>query len=178
MQPRRPHVQRAPSSSTTTCPISPAPPRPCHGLPSRIRPPPTPVPQNTPSSESIQPPGAQLELGVGGDLDVVADLDLAAERLFERAREREGAFPVGQVASACHLAVLDHARRADTYAGEGLRLDLGRLGGVAQRDLHLLGDICGSTARSGVGRRAEPIALCTSSTITAWILVPPRSIPP
>src|SRR5437016_9538643 len=51
MQPRRPHVQRAPSTFTTTCPISPAPPRPVQGRPSRISPPPTPVPQNTPSSE-------------------------------------------------------------------------------------------------------------------------------
>src|ERR1700732_4967981 len=51
MHPSRPHVQRAPPISTTTCPISPAPPRPLHTCPSRIRPPPTPVPQNTPSSE-------------------------------------------------------------------------------------------------------------------------------
>ena len=34
------------------CPISPADPRPSQGFPSRISPPPTPVPQNTPSSES------------------------------------------------------------------------------------------------------------------------------
>ena len=36
MQPRRPQVQRAPSILTTMCPISPAPPRPVHGSPSRI----------------------------------------------------------------------------------------------------------------------------------------------
>ena len=48
-------------------------PRPVHGLPSRISPPPTPVPQNTPSSESYGAPGAELELGVGRDLHVVAD---------------------------------------------------------------------------------------------------------
>src|SRR5437879_4051654 len=52
MHPRRPHGHLAPPSLTTTWPISAAPPRPSHGLPSRIRPPPTPVPQNTPSSES------------------------------------------------------------------------------------------------------------------------------
>ena len=51
MQPRRPQVQRAPSRLTTTWPISPAAPRPIHGRPSRTMPPPTPVPQNTPSIE-------------------------------------------------------------------------------------------------------------------------------
>src|SRR4051812_11835275 len=51
MQPLRPHVQRAPSRLTTTWPISPAAPRPSHGRPSRTMPPPTPVPQNTPSRE-------------------------------------------------------------------------------------------------------------------------------
>ena len=51
MQPRRPQVQRAPSRLTTTWPISPAAPRPIHGRPSRTMPPPTPVPQNTPSNE-------------------------------------------------------------------------------------------------------------------------------
>ena len=35
-------------------------PRPIHGLPSRTIPPPTPVPQKTPSSEPVRPPGAEL----------------------------------------------------------------------------------------------------------------------
>src|SRR4051812_2798009 len=51
MQPRRPHGHLAPPISTTTWPISPAAPAPPHGLPSSTIPPPTPVPQNTPSSE-------------------------------------------------------------------------------------------------------------------------------
>src|SRR3954466_11805085 len=50
-QPRRPHGQRAPSILTTMWPISAAVPRPSHGLPSRMIPPPTPVPQKTPSSD-------------------------------------------------------------------------------------------------------------------------------
>ncbi len=118
MQPRRPQVQRAPSISTTTWPISPAPPRPVHGLPSRIRPPPTPVPQKTPSSELYEPPGAQLELGVGRDLHVVADRHATAERAFELLGQRERAFPAREVARARHVAVLDRARRADADARE------------------------------------------------------------
>ena len=51
MHPRRPHGHFRPSSRTTTWPISPAEPRPVHGLPSRMMPPPTPVPQNTPRIE-------------------------------------------------------------------------------------------------------------------------------
>ena len=81
MQPRRPHGQRAPSILTTMWPISPAPPRPTHGLPSSIRPPPTPVPQNTPSSDLYGSAGAELELRVGRDLDVVADVHAGPELL-------------------------------------------------------------------------------------------------
>ena len=60
MQPRRPQVQRAPPIFTTMCPISPAAPRPVHALPSRISPLPTPVPQNTPSSELYSRPAPSL----------------------------------------------------------------------------------------------------------------------
>src|SRR5918992_249088 len=51
MQPRRPQVQWAPSSFTTTCPSSAAAPRPSQGLPLSTIPPPTPVPHHTPSSD-------------------------------------------------------------------------------------------------------------------------------
>ena len=44
----RPQGHLAPPRLTTTWPISPAAPRPSQGLPSRTRPPPTPVPQKTP----------------------------------------------------------------------------------------------------------------------------------
>src|SRR3954470_2257930 len=52
MQPRRPQPHLAPLMRTTMWPISPAVPRPFHGSPEKISPPPTPVPQNTPSRES------------------------------------------------------------------------------------------------------------------------------
>src|SRR5919199_767857 len=51
MQPSRPQPQRSPPIRTTMWPISPAAPRPVQGLPSSTIPPPTPVPQKTPSSE-------------------------------------------------------------------------------------------------------------------------------
>src|ERR1700684_1441892 len=60
MQPRLPHVHLAPSISTTTWPISPAPPRPSHGRPASTSPPPTPVPQKTPNSDSYGSPAPSL----------------------------------------------------------------------------------------------------------------------
>src|SRR3954453_788407 len=60
MQPRRPHGHCAPSFFTTTCPISAAAPRPCHDLPFRTIPPPTPVPQNTPRIDLYGLPAPSL----------------------------------------------------------------------------------------------------------------------
>ena len=69
-------------------PISPAVLRPTHGLPSRIRPPPTPVPQNTPSRRVVLLRGADLELGVGREVDVVAERDRAPPSSFSSALRR------------------------------------------------------------------------------------------
>ena len=161
MQPRRPQVQRAPSISTTTWPISPAPPRPIHGLPSRIRPPPTPVPQKTPSSELYEPPGAELELGVGRHLHVVADRDPAAERVLPASlSERERALPAGQVARARDVAVVDRARASRRRPRRALRGSSSRrLGGVAQRRRPSPPRRPTGRRSVGVGRRAEPSTL-------------------
>ena len=51
MQPRRPHGHCRPSICTTTWPISAEAPRPDQRWPFSIRPPPTPVPQKTPSTD-------------------------------------------------------------------------------------------------------------------------------
>ena len=121
MQPRRPQPHLAPLMRTTMWPISPAVLRPTHGLPSRIRPPPTPVPQKTPSSAVVLARGADLELGVGREVDVVAERDRrAAELLLERLAQVERARPLGQVHGAGDgaLRVVDAARRADADAGE------------------------------------------------------------
>ena len=76
MQPRRPHGQRRPSCIwMQTWPISPAAPTPTHGLPSSTMPPPTPVPQKTPSIELYSRAAPEAGLGVGRDLDVVAERD-------------------------------------------------------------------------------------------------------
>ncbi len=85
----------------------------------------------------VQPAGPQLELGVGRDLHVVSDLHLAAERLLERRRQRELAFPARQVAGAGHAAVVDRARGADAHPHQRGRQHLGGHRRVTKRGLHL-----------------------------------------
>ena len=178
MQPRRPQVQRAPSISTTTCPISPAPPRPVHGLPSRIRPPPTPVPQNTPSSEPYGRPAPSLNSASVATCTSLPTSTAQPSARFERRRQRERAFPAGQVASAGHV------RRHRSCPGEPTPTPPATPA-PARPPWRRRAARSPSPRRHppgrqsvGVGRRAEPSTLWSSSTIAAWILVPPRSIPP
>ncbi len=138
MQPRRPQVQRAPSISTTMCPISPAPPRPVHGCAAEDQAAADARPPEDAEQRAVQAPGAQLELGVGRDLDVVADPHLAAERRFE-ASPPAGSVPSqpGRLRALRDVAVFDRPRRPHPDARQRGGLDPGRAGGVAQRRLHL-----------------------------------------
>ena len=180
MQPRRPHARRAPPPFTTTWPISPAASRPIHGLPSSTMPPPTPVPQNTPSSELYGAADAEGELGVGGHLNVVAERHRRAARLLERGADVEAALPAGQVAGAGDGPgpVVDLAGRADADPVERRRSRPrpGRPPRAApprSRRRRRPG-----RPWSGVGRRDWPATVPSGSTIAAWIFVPPRSMPP
>ena len=96
MQPLRPHGHLAPPRLTTMWPISPAAPRPSHGLPSRTGRRRRRCPRRRRAARELAS-GAELELGFGRDLDVVADPDRGAELVFERLGEREAAVPAGQV---------------------------------------------------------------------------------
>src|SRR5262249_49078767 len=81
---------------------------------------------------------AELELGVCGDLDVVADRDFRAELLGQNACELEAAGPAGKVARARDRARAggDHPGRADADAEQRARLDAGGPSGVRQRASH------------------------------------------
>ena len=133
----------APPRLTTMWPISPAAPRPSHGLPSRISPPPTPVPQKTPSSDRVRLAGAELELRLGRHLDVVADPHLRC-RAPSRASRRAGSCPPSR--GCCWRR---RRRRSSRRRRRGSRprrpqlrgLDPGLLGGLAQRRGHLRGDV-------------------------------------
>ena len=179
MQPRRPHAQRSPPMLTTTWPISPAAPRPSPG----------PAVEHDPAADAgapehaeqraVRPAGAERELGVGRDLDVVAEAHARAERLLQLRAEGELALPVGQVARAGHgaLARVDVAGRADARRPTARRSRRPPGRRPPQRRRHRGGDVRGP-ARAGVGWRAWPSTVLAASTTTAWILVPPRSMPP
>ena len=178
MQPRRPHGQRAPPISTTTWPISPAAPRPAQGLPSRMIPPPTPVPQKTPSSDANSRAAPSSNSASVATLTSLPIATGRAERVRQRAAEREAALPVGQVARARDGArrLVDHAGRADADADE-VALDARGARPRASRRPSRRRRPAGRPS-VGVGTRASPSTSRSSPTTTAWIFVPPRSIPP
>ena len=161
-------------------PISPAPPRPSHGLPSRIRPPPTPVPQKTPTQRLVGTAGSEMELGLGRHLNVVADLHGGAELLFEPGPELERALPAGEVPGLGNApgALVDVAGRADTHRRPGRR-------SRGSPPAPPPASPPPSARRRPRGHRwwasagAPPRAPSTLPlTTTVWILVPPRSMPP
>src|SRR6185312_2558821 len=179
MHPRRPHGHLAPPILTTMWPISPAPPRPIHGLPLSTRPPPTPVPQNTPSSDLYGLPAPSLNsasvatwTSLPTNTGVPSPLDSASPRpklpsQSGRLRAVETA-PVS--ASITPGEPTPTPRSADVSSSAAA---------AASRTASI---ICSATSSGppsvGVGRRAEARTLFWELTITASILVPPRSIPP
>ena len=123
MQPIRPHGHLRPSDLTTTWPISPAPPRPSQTLPVEHDAAADAGAPEHAEQRAVRLRGAELELRVGGDGDVVGEPDRRAERRPELLGERVGALPVGQVAGARDRAglVVDHAGRADADRREVAR---------------------------------------------------------
>ena len=151
MQPLRPHVQRAPSRLTTTWPISPAAPRPIHGRPSRTMPPPTPVPQNTPSSERYgrpAPSSASASVATWTSLPRATRVPSALD-----SSSASGKLPSqsGRLRALVTVPCSPSTSpgRADADAVELGRLHAGRLGRLAQRAGHGRRDV----GRPAAGRR-------------------------
>ena len=123
---------------------------------------------------------AQGRLGLGCDLDVVCDRDRHAQRRPELRPERERAFQSRMLTTfeTVPASVSIVARRADAHACERTRVGAGSRGRLAQHVCHR-----GDDARAGRRRMASaharlPARLPSGSTTTAWIFVPPRSMPP
>src|SRR6185295_9134246 len=179
MQPTRPHGHVRPSLLTTMWPISPAPPRPSHSLPSRIRPPPTPVPQNTPR---------MLRNGFAAPRSNSAWV--ATLTSFESAIGASNAAPSfspsGYVPSQSGRlrALVTVPAASSTTPGEPTPTATSSLRGTpASSSATLMLSIIASVTSAGppvvgVGSREEPSTSWASSTTTAWIFVPPRSMPP
>jgi hypothetical protein len=129
--------------------------------------------------------GAEHELRVGRDADVVAERDLRAERRLQGGGEREARVPAGQVVGprdGAGLAV-HAARRADAHPAQLRRFELGRLGGLGQRGGHRVGDVNGAaggrrrmagTAEHAVGRVGDDRLDLGAAEIDAAHRVAPR----
>ena len=85
---------------------------------------------------------ADLELGVRGEVDVVAERPWACRVLLQRLADVVGAGPVGQVLRGRHgaLGVVHAAGRADADALERADVHAGLLGGLLEHAGHARGD--------------------------------------
>jgi hypothetical protein len=105
-----------------------------------------------------RPAGAELELRVGGDVDVVGEPDRSHEGGLQLVGERVRSLPAGQVAGAGDGPglVVDDARRADTDRRQVARPRSGLVRRLAQRRDQRERDL-GRTAvrRRRVARRPE-----------------------
>ena len=124
--------------------------------------------------------GAEVELALDRDLDVVAELDLRPQVFAERSR-RAGTCPPSRAGSSRPRRSRSSRRRRRAIrrrprpAPRSRRRPARplRAGPPRSRRRRPAG-----RPRSGSGRRASPRTLLSASTTTAWILVPPRSMPP
>ena len=163
---------------TTMCPISPAAPRPSQCLPSRISPPPTPVPHQTPRivSNCFR---RRARTRPGPRPNVVADPHRDAELLGEvLPRGRSRSSPGGcerprRRPSSRRRRRESPCRRRSARGSRARPARPPRASPRQPRAPRPRGRPC-----PGVGRRDWPRTLLSASTTTVWILVPPRSIPP
>ena len=157
MQPIRPHGHVRPSLLTTMWPISPAPPRPSHSSPSSTMPPPTPVPQKTPSSDRNGLAAPSSNSACVATLTSLESAIGAASAASSFSAERVRALPVGQVARARDRSrPSSTAGRADADGGQAARADAGLLARLAHRGDHRERHV-GGAARRGrrVARRSR-----------------------
>ena len=177
MQPRRPQVQRAPSITTTMWPISPAPPRPRQGGPSRITPPPTPVPQNTPSSERNGRPAPRWNSAAVATWTSLP-ISTSGPSAFFRV-SASGKVPSQSGRFRALVTVPSSITPGEPTPTPASAPASTAASAAASR---IVSAIAAATAGGppsvGVGLRDEPSTSWESSTTTAWIFVPPRSIPP
>ena len=124
--------------------------------------------------------GAEVELALDRDLDVVADLHRRRRASFESvSASGKRAVPAGQVLALETTPVFSSASPGEpTPSRPAPGLDAGLLGGLAHRAGDRGRPRPAGRPRSGVGRRASPSTWLRALTTTVWILVPPRSTPP
>src|SRR3954471_12568113 len=179
MQPRRPHPQTAPSTFTTMCPISPAKPRPRQRRPPWTNAPPTPVPQNTAMNDSRSRPAPRR-----ASASVAAPTSLVTRTGAPTASPRTSASGKLPSQPGRFLALVTVPASASTWPGEPtptpIRSPDWACAAVAASP-STSAIACATSAgppRCGVLPRDWPSTSWCSSITTAWIFVPPRSMPP
>ena len=180
MQPLRPQGHLAPPRLTTMWPISPAAPRPSQGLPSRTRPPPTPVPQKTPIrlwNSRPAPRWNSASVATWTSLPTRTSVP-SASRAFRRAgscppsragcgrRRRRRSSRRRRRASRRRLPSAPPARRRPPAAASRSAVR------------HRLGDVLRARRWSASAAAPRRSTSPPASTIAVWIFVPPRSMPP
>src|SRR3954452_13631770 len=180
MHPSRPHGHCAPSRFTTMWPISPAPPRPCHSRPSRMIPPPTPVPQKTPSSERYGLPAPNSNSAA------VATETSLPRRTSGTPRSSRSSCAAGTGLSKPGrlpaLAIVPAP--SSTSPGEPTPTPARSAGATPASSDAVRSAVASASTTAwappvvGVGSRAWPTTSWRSSATIAWTFVPPRSMPP
>src|SRR3954468_3685175 len=180
MQPMRPHGHLAPPFLTTMWPISPAPPRPCHSRPSRITPPPTPVPQKTPSSDCCSRAAPSSNSALVATLTSLprrtsstpsASRRRAATGTGSAKPERLPALPIVPAASSA-----SPGEPTPTPTSSGVSIPASCA--ASRWASASASTIESGPPSSGVGWRAWPTTSWLSSMTIACTLVPPMSMPP
>src|SRR4051812_38299455 len=180
MQPWRPHGHSAPPSLTTMCPISPAPPRPVHWRPSRMSPPPTPVPQNTPSTESN---GRAAPSSNSASVATETSLPRRTSPTWSFSRSRSATGTAlskpARLPALATVPLLSSASPGEpTPTPASSRGWTPALSAASRSASARAWTTASAPSVAGVGRRASPTILCCSSATIACTLVPPRSMPP
>src|SRR4051812_49158265 len=178
MHPRRPHGHCRPPSLTTMWPISPADARPRHNSPSSTTPPPTPVPQKTPSRDWYGRPAPRWN-------SAIVATSTSLPRLTGTPSSAPSSAASGTVPSQFGRlrALVTVPAAASTAPGEPTPAPARAPRSVpAPSAASFSADtIAARTSLGppdvGVGCRAAPSTSPSSSTTTAWIFVPPRSTP-
>src|SRR3954467_14654009 len=180
MQPRRPHGQRAPCFLTTMWPISPAAPRPCHSLPSSTIPPPTPVPQKTPSTDRYGRPAPSSNSAA-----VATDTSLPIRTSgTPRSSRNSCATGTGSAKPGRLPALATVPARSSASPGEPSPTPARSPGATAASSAAPRSALASASTTAcappvvGVGTRGWPSTSWRSSATIAWTFVPPRSMPP
>src|SRR3954468_1395984 len=180
MQPWRPHGHSAPPSLTTMWPISPAPPRPIHWRPSRMSPPPTPVPQNTPRTESNgRAAPSSNSASVATETSLPRRTSSTPSLVRSRSATGTGLSKPARLPALTTVPLLSSASPGEpTPTPARSRVCTPAFSAASRSASARASTTASAPSVAGVGRRASPTILCCSSATIACTFVPPRSMPP